>query len=427
MKRPLPSENEIIFGLNEMFFSTTDQRGIILDCNDVFRKISKYSLEELIGTPHNVIRHPDMPKLVFKVLWETILDGKPICAYVKNLAKDGSFYWVFATVIPVNDDFLSIRMKPTTHFLGIVEGLYKELLSVEKKSGVDASLEVLNRSLNSLGFPDYGSFVSAAISAELSSRYELQSKEMNQPDLTSTRESLIKIFNIINKLNTHTKFISEQLITIGEISKNIEFSALNTIIEAERLGGNGRALAVVAEHVSIGAAESKKLNENIRSLSTKMLELFSSTQLSVALSTLQVEMQACFESQWSEDPLSMTEERFKKNTLMLNALVDESLNVSKAALHSLAKDAHCISSELDQASQILMTLEFIQKTGQIESARLSDGSVFYQLFLTIMDLIKQSKSLYFDFSETINNIIKRDVDEAFGECEAISIQRASDF
>lgn len=431
MRRPQPTQSETTFNINEMFFSTTDHRGVILDGNDVFVKISKYTRDELIGAPHNIIRHPDMPKVVFKALWDTVLAGKTICAYVKNLAKDGSYYWVFATVIPIGDDFLSIRMKPTTPLKGIVEGLYKELINVEKSSGVEASLNLLISTLNSLGFPDYESFVLAAISAELASRHELQSKEIkkivnnaktssiiNPKDLSTIKESLYKIFTLINKQSTHTSTITEKINQIGDVSRNIEFSALNTIIEAERLGDQGRALGAVAQHISTGASEAKKLNSNVSTLATKMLGNlveFRTIQLSIALSTLQVEMLSCFTEQWNEESTSLCEEDFIKNSLMLITLIKESLNQAKVVIQSLGNDTQLISSRLEDTSQVLKILNFIQKTGSIESARLSNDSIFSHLFLAIKTLNKKSETLYGEFSALINDVIKKDVNDVINE------------
>jgi len=94
MARPKiePKNVESKFEINEIFFSKTDLKGIILDGNEVFYRVAKYSPEELIGKPHNIVRHPDMPKVVFKLLWQYIQNCQPFAGYVKNLAKDGSYY-----------------------------------------------------------------------------------------------------------------------------------------------------------------------------------------------------------------------------------------------------------------------------------------------------------------------------------------------
>jgi aerotaxis receptor len=123
-----PKNIESIFDIDERFFSTTDKRGDILSGNNVFIKVSKYTKEELIGRPHNIIRHPDMPKAVFKVLWDYIDNGKTITAYVKNMAKDGSFYWVLATVFPINNRYLSIRIKPTSSIFSLIPSIYKKMI-----------------------------------------------------------------------------------------------------------------------------------------------------------------------------------------------------------------------------------------------------------------------------------------------------------
>ena len=97
MAKPTANSKEIILNSEELFFSRTDEKGIILSGNDIFVKVSGYRREELIQNPHNIVRHPDMPKAVFKLFWQTIQAQQPICAYVKNMAADGSYYWVFAT------------------------------------------------------------------------------------------------------------------------------------------------------------------------------------------------------------------------------------------------------------------------------------------------------------------------------------------
>jgi len=110
----VPSNTERNFRINESFFSCTDTKGTILAGNAVFQRVSGYSESELVGSPHNVIRHPDMPRAVFKLFWDTILGGQPIAAVVKNMAKDGAYYWVVALVAPTKSGFVSIRFKPAS-------------------------------------------------------------------------------------------------------------------------------------------------------------------------------------------------------------------------------------------------------------------------------------------------------------------------
>ena len=114
--RPTGIEN--ILGEDELIVSKTDLKGRITYANDVFIRMAKYPWKELVGAPHSLVRHPDMPRCVFKLLWDTLQAKREIFAYVVNLAGDGSHYWVFAHVTPTLDDdgnitgYHSNRRKP---------------------------------------------------------------------------------------------------------------------------------------------------------------------------------------------------------------------------------------------------------------------------------------------------------------------------
>jgi len=152
-----PKNNEKKFLENEIIVSKTDTKGKITYGNEIFIKISGYEEEELLGAPHNILRHPDMPKVIFKLLWETIQAGEEINAYVKNLSKDGSFYWVLANVTPSFDKngkiigYFSVRRLPSKNALEIIKPLYAKLLSLEKSGGMNASLQYINEILEDKG------------------------------------------------------------------------------------------------------------------------------------------------------------------------------------------------------------------------------------------------------------------------------------
>ena len=116
--------------------SETDTKGIIQFANEDFCKIAGYTLEELVNKPHNMVRHPDMPKAAFKSLWDTVQSGNIWKGYVKNATKDGGYYWVYATVYPFGNSegakgFLSCRRKPSREEIEEHEALYKEWKSKE--------------------------------------------------------------------------------------------------------------------------------------------------------------------------------------------------------------------------------------------------------------------------------------------------------
>lgn len=108
--------------------SETDSKGIIVYADEAFVKFSEYSLEELIGKNHNIIRHPDMPKAAFKELWETVKKGNVWQGFVKNKTKMGKFYWVYATIFPFGKGhYLSVRKKATKEEVEKYSALYKQM------------------------------------------------------------------------------------------------------------------------------------------------------------------------------------------------------------------------------------------------------------------------------------------------------------
>ena len=131
------TEIEVPFPEGRLIVSRTDLNGIITHANDAFVEMSGWSREELIGAPHHILRHPDMPKVAFKGLWDDLKAGKKWHGYVKNLRKDGSFYWVYATAVPnirngVVVGYTSVRRKPSRTRIAELEPLYRQWLAEEK-------------------------------------------------------------------------------------------------------------------------------------------------------------------------------------------------------------------------------------------------------------------------------------------------------
>jgi PAS domain S-box-containing protein len=163
-----PTTIEKVMREDDFIVSKTDVKGRITYANRIFMEYSGFTEQELLGAPHNIIRHPDMPRGVFKLLWDTVQSGNEICAYVKNMSRDGSFYWVFANVSPVRDaeekiiGFYSVRRKPKKEALDKIVPLYKEMLEAEQKAGtkdaISASLSIATDALLSVGV-QYDEFI----------------------------------------------------------------------------------------------------------------------------------------------------------------------------------------------------------------------------------------------------------------------------
>ena len=133
------SGRERTFHQDEIIVSKTDLKGLVTYANDVFLRVSGFSEAELLGKPHNIVRHPDMPRCVYKLLWDRIQAGHEIFAYVVNLAKNGDHYWVFAHVTPVFGaghtitGYHSSRRLPSRDAVQAANGLYAALRAEEAK------------------------------------------------------------------------------------------------------------------------------------------------------------------------------------------------------------------------------------------------------------------------------------------------------
>lgn len=140
-KSIVPTQRERVMRENDFIVSKTDPKGIITYGNPIFIEFSGYGEEELLGAQHNIIRHPDMPRSAFKLVWDTIQSGKEVFAYVKNMSKDGGYYWVFTHVAP---DFgpngsivgyTSVRRCPKRDAIDKVAPVYRQMVEAEKAAG----------------------------------------------------------------------------------------------------------------------------------------------------------------------------------------------------------------------------------------------------------------------------------------------------
>ncbi|HIP51346.1 MAG TPA: PAS domain S-box protein [Campylobacterales bacterium] len=147
--RPIVIDEEIKFSKKKFIVSKTDLKGKIIFTNKNFSEISGYTEAELVGEPHNILRHPDMPRAVFFLVWKTLLAGNPISGVIKNLAKDGRYYWVIADLEAkkdVNGNIIALtafrRIAPQK-IVDTVEELYSTMVAIEKKHGMEKSLAYL--------------------------------------------------------------------------------------------------------------------------------------------------------------------------------------------------------------------------------------------------------------------------------------------
>ncbi len=156
-----PTSKELVMQETDMIVSKTDTKGRLTYGNEKFIEFSGFAEADLLGQQHNIVRHPDMPRGIFKFLWDNISQGKELFAYVKNMSKDGSFYWVIANVTPDYDasgkivGYFSVRRAVSRSAIQTIDNLYRQMLEAEKQAGArdacDASLNLLSQILQEKG------------------------------------------------------------------------------------------------------------------------------------------------------------------------------------------------------------------------------------------------------------------------------------
>lgn len=164
-----PTQNEKKLADEDFIVSKTDVSGRITYANRIFMEIAGYPESELLGVQHNVIRHPDMPRGVFRLMWNTLKAGEEFFGFAKNLCADGGYYWVFANITQDYDraarlqGYYSVRRQPPRSALEVIEPIYREMLAIERQSTAkeapDKSLEYLMDVVQRSGAKNYNNLV----------------------------------------------------------------------------------------------------------------------------------------------------------------------------------------------------------------------------------------------------------------------------
>jgi len=402
---PLSTARE--FKLNEMFFSTTDGRGIIEAGNDVFTRVSGFDTTELIGQPHNIIRHPEMPRVVFQALWDTVKAGGSFAGYVKNMAKDGAYYWVFAVIVPLSRGrLLSIRFKPTSDTQAVVEKLYAVLRQTEEqalaagsspKEAMSRSAAVLERELGRLGFPSYTRFSHIALNGEIDSRdRRLAETHAKLFPTTIEREGVpvalanlyrdgLRVYQQITKLygelHAFLKF-QEQLQNAGRsvlgVADDFRMHALNVNITAQHHGLDGRTVGVVATFLDNYAQELGRGTHEMREHIKRTSGAVESINADIAMSRLQMEMILAFQAELAAD-----QQHSRERLAMLTDLEEAFLartRSSARAIMELQSESLLLAESREHLSKVAVSIQMAQVRGLTEAARIAEAENLRTMF-----------------------------------------------
>lgn len=381
-----PTEGEAPFEVGETFFSRTDKRGIILAGNDIFRRVSSFKWAELCGAPHKIIRHPDMPKAVFHLLWETIQRGDPIAAYVKNLAKDGLYYWVLAVVVPTKDGYLSVRIKPSSGILPTVEEAYTAIRQKELDEGLSPadSAVLLLEALAGLGFDSYSAFETHVLSEEITSMDLLTNNPVDR-----SVESFKRISSAVNELKDNTNKLSVFFEDIDTIPTNLR-------ILASRLEPSGGPLSALSENYWKMSDEMTSWFNDFLSNSGNAFSNIQSAINRAMLLKCATRILSEASEQFANERRNLGSFEVEEERKRINGLAAEYERKAVESLLQTDVEARSIASTIDILRRHILGLSTTRVMCKIESAGLTTGED------TLLDIISHFER----FQKTADEIIE---------------------
>lgn len=347
------------FGFDELFFSRTNSKGVIESGNSVFQRVSLYEWGELLNKPHNLIRHPAMPRGVFHLLWDTILAGKHIGAYVINQAKDHSHYWVYALVSPVQGGFVSVRLKPSSPIFEIVKDKYAELLEIEKtkKLTPKESHEVLLKTIQGLNFRNYEHFMTEALTQEL----EYRQKSLGLPPI-----KIISQLREVMKLGTQLQKKCEEIFSAYQKSSLIP---LNLEVQAAKIGQEAASIAVISSQYDGLARQIKEEIKKFMGAGSLVQERVGLCQFDICNSLLQRELFDFFKNEDRPSPI-------KKDVEMkyLEGLGRAGIKNAKGSLAAVDVKFKEFKAVYEQVKRLASGLDIVSISGKIEVAKIKQSS-----------------------------------------------------
>jgi aerotaxis receptor len=419
-----PRNEERAFRLDELFFSTTDAKGVIQSGNDVFVRISGHPVERLIGQPHNIIRHPDMPRAVFKLLWDTISQKKPFAGYVKNMASDGSYYWVIALVVPIRDGYLSLRFKPTSPLLAVVKDLYADLLRIERAAGASGwregmakAMEALGGALKAKGFPNYEVFMQIALAEELAARRAALASAgdgekakagkgffIDDPEAVREFSAALKecqaadvllddLFNRVGALMEIIKKLESKSSFLLKLAHGIRLLSFNAQITSHRLTQGNHGLPVVAQNLSLRVDECSAIIKEMTEAMWNVTSSLRSLAFAATSAKLQVMMAVYFLKEVMGASTVVAAERDATgvgSTDVHNLISSLSVSVTQM-MNGLPQVREPLRPLIKLHSRLTKTfweLTFVRVSGKVEAAYVDKAGHFQSLFQRLFDQLR---------------------------------------
>lgn len=355
------AQRETVFGAEEIFYSRTDRRGVIRAGNSVFFRVSGYSADQMVGAPHRIVRHPDMPKGVFWLVWNMLGRDEAVAAYVKNRSADGTYYWAFAILRPIPDGYLSVRIKPGSRWLSEVMPIYEAMIENERNgmTPADSAAWLLDR-LKTLGFADYPSFMAEMVHAESVTRYERRHDQASQ------------ILHALPTIRTKLKELGREQAGLIDEFDRLQMLPTNMRLVATRMESAGGPITAVSERYRDAVAS---LLDGLRAVTAKNGEPEISLERKLTDATIEIGnlmmQQECGEA-FGADPFQVEALDTASEIRLLAEMSKARTSAANAHLVRVAEAVRLLGKNCTALRKSMIGLDQLRIMGEIESGRLRE-------------------------------------------------------
>lgn len=347
-------------GIADLLVSRTDSRATILAANKAFERVSGFEWENLHKASYEFLRHPDMPKGIFWLIWDALKQKKPVGSFIKNRSHNGSYFWVFAFIAPQDDGFVSICIKPTPEAVKMVSKEYAALLKEEKEQGLtpEQSGEYFSNQIQDLGFRNYEHFSTMSASEQVQARH----KELRLPT-SELIKSLSEVSDSWNK-------VSVQCDLIKEAHEQISHTPTNLRVQAAHLNDRGIPLSVIASNFTFLASEIEAMMKMFLKQGAEVESQINQAAFSACLATSMEEVVGKLQNETVDMGNIDWEAEAKLMDTQKQARVDKAASTLSAA----RQEINSFSTLLEETARIMSGLSVAKVMCEIENAYVGANS-----------------------------------------------------